>query len=123
MTFLIIPQKKKNLKKKSKGIDWTLLEWYAFKNFFYLNNRKFGHVLLLFCFRAVAHSSSSMGMEIWHVDQLLLFQKVSSMLFGAVNDILLSVPDFSVLFASRGTWDDALPFPPAGGWAGAQYRV
>lgn len=59
--------------------------------------------MLLFCFGAVAHSPSFMGMEIWHVDQLLLFQKVSSVVFGALNDILLSVPAFDLLFASCGT--------------------
>lgn len=71
--------------------------------FFYLNNKMFGHILLLFCFGAVAHSPSFMGMEIWRVDQLLLFQKVSSVVFGVLNDILLSVPAFHLLFASRGT--------------------
>lgn len=92
----------------------------AFFFFFFKNNRKFGCVLLLFCFGAVAHSLFSVGMEIWHFDQLLLFQKMSSMVFGALDNILLSVPAFPSLFASHGTWDDALPFPPVGGWVCAQ---
>lgn len=60
-------------------------------------------------------------MEIWHVDQILLFQKASSMVFGALTDILLSVPAFHLLFASHGTWGDALPSPPAGDWGCAQH--
>lgn len=59
--------------------------------FFFFNNRKFGHVLPLFCFGAVAHSPVSVGTEIWHFDQLLLFQKTSSMLFGAFGNVLLSL--------------------------------
>lgn len=43
------------------------------------------------------------------------------MVFGALNDILLSVPAFHLLFASCETWGDAVPSPPAGGWGCAQH--
>lgn len=63
---------------------------------------KSGWVLPLFSFGAVAYSPFSEGMEIWHLDQLLLVQKMSSVAFRALQQPLAVCSCFSCILLPTG---------------------
>lgn len=86
---LIIPQERRNPNELTTfvGVVCFGLSMSSCLFFFFF---MYVHILPLFCFGTVAHSTFSAGMEIWHFDRLLLFQKMTSVVFKPLDNILLS---------------------------------